>query len=247
MAVSWSIASLIVGYLILSNTLCWVPSHVSIRLNKPYHCASVWYPRTYSIRPRSSHFQANTTFRSGRYLKHCLAHRRLFDIVVNQLMLGTKPWLRSNSSINNVTFACGLDIVVNQLMLGTKPWLRSNSSINNVTFACGLLAMFMASRTEGRGACCSAHPIRPMRLLVEMRKWPGISLKFTAIGASYVPGVDSHNDDDLLHKQCNSANIRPWPINNVILPTFARGLLAMFMASRTGCWIVFIHLLLHSY
>ena len=90
----------------------------------------------------------NTTFRSGRYLKHCLAHRRLFDIVVNQLMLGTKPWLRSNSSINNVTFACGLDIVVNQLMLGTKPWLRSNSSINNVTFACGLLAMFMASRTE---------------------------------------------------------------------------------------------------
>ena len=60
----------------------------------------------------------NTTFRSGRYLKHCLAHRRLFDIVVNQLMLGTKPWLRSNSSINNVTFACGL------------------------------LAMFMASRTE---------------------------------------------------------------------------------------------------
>ena len=179
--------------------------------------ASVWYPRTYSIRPRSSHFQANTTFRSGRYLKHCLAHRRLFDIVVNQLMLGTKPWLRSNSSINNVTFACGL------------------------------LAMFMASRTEGRGACCSAHPIRPMRLLVEMRKWPGISLKFTAIGASYVPGVDSHNDDDLLHKQCNSANIRPWPINNVILPTFARGLLAMFMASRTGCWIVFIHLLLHSY
>ena len=220
---------------------------MSIRLNKPYHCVNLqvqvvnWYPSNSVcvLSGNTGNFfywllqfdipgliqfvlvlaisKQNTTFRSGRYLKHCLAHRRLFDIVVNQLMLGTKPWLRSNSSINNVTFACGL------------------------------LAMFMASRTEGRGACCSAHPIRPMRLLVEMRKWPGISLKFTAIGASYVPGVDSHNDDDLLHKQCNSANIRPWPINNVILPTFARGLLAMFMASRTGCWIVFIHLLLHSY